>query len=160
MCIRDSLDTFKHSFKQFAESFGRPQMTEILKDVLDQRVLDQLAARYWNKPIADLSVAPPEPDNIADLPRADADSLYWHRKLDASASGLTKLGVGRLATTVVASAIQSNIDGLIGQSPFVSHPFARQAITEAASSILNERFYSTSDQVAVSYTHLTLPTKA
>lgn len=145
--LAESLDTFKHSFKQFADSFGRPQMHEILKTTLDQRVLDQLAARYWNKPIADLSVPPPEPDNIADLPKADPDSPYWHRKLDASASALTKLGVGRLGTTVVASAIQSNIDKLIDQSPFVSHPFARQAITEAASSILNERFYSTSDQV-------------
>ncbi|KAH8891405.1 hypothetical protein GQ53DRAFT_824006 [Thozetella sp. PMI_491] len=145
--LAESLDAFKHSFKQFAESFGRPEMNEVLKETLDQRVLDQLAARYWNKPIADLSPAPPEPDHISNLPKATPDSLYWHRQLDASASALTKLGVGRLATTVVASAIQSNIDALISQSTFANHPFARQAITEAASTILNERFYSTSDQV-------------
>ena len=145
--LAESLDAFKHSFKQFAESFGRPEMSEILKETLDQRVLDQLAARYWNKPIADLSVAPPEPDHISNLPKADADSLYWRRQLDASTSALTKLGVGRLATTVVASALQGNIDRLINQSTFANHPFARQAITEAASTILNERFYSTSDQV-------------
>ncbi|KAK3940735.1 dynamin family protein [Diplogelasinospora grovesii] len=145
--LAESLDAFKHSFKQFAESFGRPQMHQILKDALDQRVLDQLAAKYWNKPFADLSVPPKELDSLADLPNADPDSLYWHRKLDASASALTKLGVGRLATTVVAAAIQSNIDKLIGQSTFARHPFARQTITEAASSILNDRFYSTSDQV-------------
>ncbi|KAL1875275.1 hypothetical protein VTK73DRAFT_10231 [Phialemonium thermophilum] len=145
--LAESLDSFKHSFKQFAEEFGRPQMLQLLKDTLDQRVLDQLAARYWNKPISDLSVPPPEPDNIADLPKADPESPYWHRQLDACASALTKLGVGRLATTVVATTIQSHIDRLISQSPFVNHPFARQAITEAASSILNDRFYSTSDQV-------------
>ena len=52
-----------------------------------------------------------------------------------------------MATTVVASAIQGNIERLINQSTFANHPFARQAITEAASTILNERFYSTSDQV-------------
>lgn len=145
--LAESLDTFKHSFKQFAESFGRPEMHEILKNTLDQRVLDQLAARYWNKPVTDLSPPLPEPETIANLPKADPESMYWHRKLDASASSLTKLGVGRLGTTVVASAINSNIDKLIAQSPFASHPFARQAITEAASNILNERFYSTSDQV-------------
>jgi replication fork clamp-binding protein CrfC len=145
--LAESLDAFKHSFKQFEKSFGRPQMLEILKNTLDQRVLDQLAARYWNKPITDLSVPPPEMDNIADLPKASPDSLYWKRQLDASTSALTKLGVGRLATTAVASAIQANIDKLVSQSTFVNHPFARQAITEAASSILNERFYSTSDQV-------------
>ncbi|TPX06941.1 uncharacterized protein E0L32_011165 [Thyridium curvatum] len=145
--LAESLDAFKHSFKQFAEEFGRPQMLQLLKNELDQRVLDLLAQRYWNKPINDLSPATPEPDSLADLPKADPESLYWHRQLDASTSQLTKLGVGRLATTVVANTIQSHIDRLIAQSTFASHPFARQAITEAASSILNDRYYSTSDQV-------------
>ncbi|KAK5627078.1 hypothetical protein RRF57_002793 [Xylaria bambusicola] len=145
--LAESLDAFKHSFKQFAEEFGRPQMLELLKNELDQRVLDLLAAKYWNKPIYDLSVPPPEPDSLVDLPKADPNSLYWRRRLDASTSALTKLGVGRLATTVIANSIQSHVDSLISQSTFVNHPFARQAITEAASSILNDRFYSTSDQV-------------
>ncbi|KAI0004033.1 dynamin family protein [Xylariaceae sp. FL0662B] len=145
--LAESLDAFKHSFKQFAEEFGRPQMLDLLKNELDQRVLDLLAARYWNKPIYDLSVPIPEPNSLADLPQADPESLYWHRQLDASTSALTKLGVGRLATTVIANSIQSHVDALISQSTFVNHPFARQAITEAASSILHDRFYSTSDQV-------------
>ncbi|EEY13923.1 msp1 [Verticillium alfalfae VaMs.102] len=145
--LAESLDAFKHSFKQFSESFGRTQMHEVLKRELDQKVLDLLAARYWNKPITDLSPARLEPDSLADLPKADANSLYWRRQLDASTSALTKLGVGRLGTTVVASSLQSQIDRLIGKSSFASHPFARQAISEAAATILNERFYSTSDQV-------------
>lgn len=145
--LAESLDAFKHSFKQFTEEFGRPQMQEILKKELDQRVLDLLALRYWNKPITDLSKPPPEADTLADLPKADPNSPYWHRQLDASTSALTKLGVGRLATSAVASAIQQHIERLITQSTFANHPFAREAITNAASSILNERFYSTSDQV-------------
>ena len=145
--LAESLDAFKHSFKQFTEEFGRPQMQELLKNELDQRVLDLLAARYWNKPIADLSQVVSEIDNIMDLPRADPDSLYWRRQLDTSTSALTKLGVGRLATTVVAASVQSHIDQLIGQSNFSSHPFAQNAIMEAASTILDEKFYSTSDQV-------------
>lgn len=145
--LAESLDAFKHSFKQFTGEFGRPQMHELLKNELDQKVLDLLAARYWNKPIEDLSATRPDPDNIADLPKADPESVYWHRQLDASTSALTKLGVGRLATTVVASSIQAHIDKLVGQSCFSSHPFARDAIAEATSTILNERYYSTSDQV-------------
>ncbi|ROW15900.1 hypothetical protein VPNG_02536 [Cytospora leucostoma] len=145
--LAESLDTFKHSFKQFSEEFGRPQMQELLKKELDQRVLDLLALRYWNKPITDLSQPPPEVDTLADLPKADPNNLYWHRQLDASTSSLTKLGVGRLATNAVATAIQQHIERLIAQSTFANHPFAREAITNAASTILNERFYSTSDQV-------------
>ena len=145
--LAESLDAFKHSFKQFTEEFGRPQMHELLKSELDQKVLDLLAARYWNKPIPGLMPTQLEADDIASLPKADPDSIYWHRQLDASASALTKLGVGRLATTVVASSIQANVDKLVDSSSFASHPFARQAILEATSTILNERFYSTSDQV-------------
>lgn len=145
--LAESLDEFKHSFKEFAEHFGRPEVRELLKSELDQRVLDLLAARYWNKPVTSLAPPPKEPDTLADLPKADPESLYWHRKLDASSSSLTKLGVGRLATTVVANAIQAHVDRLVDMSTFASHPFAREAISDAASGILNERFYSTSDQV-------------
>ncbi|KAL9633341.1 MAG: hypothetical protein Q9164_004761, partial [Protoblastenia rupestris] len=145
--LAESLDAFKHSFKEFAESFGRPQVRELLKEELDQRVLDLLAQRYWNKPVNDLSPPLSEPDPLSDLPKANPYSLYWHRKLDASTSSLTKLGIGRLATTVVANALQMEIDRLISASTFNNHPFARQAITEASSGILTERFYSTSDQV-------------
>lgn len=145
--LAESLDAFKHSFKEFAESFGRPQVRELLKEELSQRVLDVLAQRYWNKPITDLTPALIESDPLSDLPKADPDNLYWHRKLDASSSSLTKLGIGRLATTKVANALQSEVEKLINASTFSTHPFARQAITDAVSGILNERFYSTSDQV-------------
>ena len=145
--LAESLDAFKHSFKEFAESFGRPQVRELLKAELNQRVLDLLAQRYWNKPVTDMSIPLPEPDPLSSLPTADPENLYWHRKLDASTSSLTKLGIGRLATTVVANALQSEVDRLIARSTFSTHPFAQSAITNASSGILNDRFYSTSDQV-------------
>ncbi|PYI08613.1 putative mitochondrial dynamin GTPase [Aspergillus sclerotiicarbonarius CBS 121057] len=145
--LAESLDSFKHSFKAFAESFGRPQVREMLKNELDQRVMDILAQRYWNKPIDDLSAPLPELDPLSDLSKADPESLYWHRKLDASTSSLTKLGIGRLATTVVASAIQTHVDRLIANSTFATHPYAQKQIVDACNSILNDRFFSTSDQV-------------
>jgi dynamin-like GTPase MGM1, mitochondrial len=145
--LAENLDSFKHSFKTFSDAFGRRQVREMLKEALDQRVLDLLAKRYWNKPMEDLVPAPTEPDPLADLPKADPQSLYWHRKLDASTSELTKLGIGRLATSVVANELQNQIDRLVANSTFATHPHAHSAITEAASTILADRFYSTSDQV-------------
>ncbi|KAL8956951.1 MAG: hypothetical protein Q9183_006181 [Haloplaca sp. 2 TL-2023] len=145
--LAESLDAFKHSFKEFAESFGRAQVRELLKQELDQRVLDLLAQRYWNKPVNDLTPPPPELDPLSLLSKEGQDSVYWHRKLDASTSSLTKAGIGRLATTVVANALQAEVDRLIAGSTFASHPYAHQAITAASNGILNDRFYSTSDQV-------------
>ena len=120
---------------------------QMLKRELDQRVMDILAQRYWNKPIEDLTAPTPELDPLSDLPKADPESLYWHRKLDASTSSLTKLGIGRLATTVVANAIQNHVDRLLTDSTFASHPYAQKQIVDACNSILNDRFFSTSDQV-------------
>ncbi|OQD78162.1 hypothetical protein PENDEC_c001G00241 [Penicillium decumbens] len=145
--MAESLDSFKHSFKAFAESFGRPQVREMLKAELDQRVLDILAQRYWNKPVEDLNPPMLELDPLKDLPKADPDSLYWHRKLDASSSMLTKLGIGRLATTVVANALRNHVESLLASSTFAAHPGAHKQITDACTSILNDRFFSTSDQV-------------
>lgn len=145
--LAESLDSFKHSFKAFAERFGRPQVREMLKNELDQRVMDILAQRYWNKPIDNLEPALPELDPLTDLSKADSDSQYWRRKLDASTSSLTKLGVGRLATTVVENALQGHIDRLLSSSTFASHPYAQKQIVDACTSILNDRFFSTSDQV-------------
>lgn len=145
--LAESLDSFKHSFKAFAEGFGRPQVREMLKDELDQRVMDILAQRYWNKPVEDLNPVMPELDPLSDLPKADPESQFWHRKLDASTSSLTKLGIGRLATTVVANALQTHVDQLLAHSTFASHPYAHKQINDACISILNDRFFSTSDQV-------------
>ncbi|KAL2803298.1 P-loop containing nucleoside triphosphate hydrolase protein [Aspergillus granulosus] len=145
--LAESLDGFKHSFKAFAESFGRPQVREMLKAELDQRVMDILAQRYWNRPIDDLTPPMAELDPLSDLPKADPESQFWHRKLDASTSSLTKLGIGRLATTVVANAIQAHVERLLANSTFASHPYAQKQIGDACTSILNDRFFSTSDQV-------------
>lgn len=147
--LAESLDRFKHSFKDFTEHFGRPQVRQLLKHELDQQVLDLLASRYWNKP---LDLEKPRANRLderplSELPNADSESLFWHRRLDASTSSLTKLGIGRLATNVVANALTQHMDRLISESTFKEHPFAKKAIQEASNAILNERFYSTSDQV-------------
>ena len=147
--LSDCLDDFKHSFRKFKESFGLPQMDELLKDELDQKIMDLLAERYWNKPIRDLSMAPPEPleSSLADLPKSAPDSPYWTRQLEASSSSLTECGVGHLSTVALKDTLETHFAGLVDQSRFSDNPLARRAIVEAAASILNERFYPTVDGV-------------
>ncbi|KAJ9660705.1 mitochondrial dynamin GTPase Msp1 [Coniosporium apollinis] len=147
--LAESLDSFKHSFREFTEHFGRSEVRELLKYELDQQILNLLASRYWNKPLEDLSPPLPESDPLSGLPKADPDNQLWRLKLDASTASLTKLGIGRLATTVVANALQGHIDHLINTSTFGHHPFARQAITEASTAILKELSYDISDELEI-----------
>lgn len=147
--LAESLDAFKHSFRGFAESFGREQVRELLKHELDQQVLNLLAQRYWNKPIEDMAPSMPETDPLEGLPKADPEHPLWHLKLDASTASLTKLGIGRLATTVIANALQAHVDHLVLASTFSAHPFARQAITDASSNILRDLSYDISDELEI-----------
>ncbi|KAL1304413.1 hypothetical protein AAFC00_003411 [Neodothiora populina] len=151
--LAESLDAFKHSFRAFTETFGRAQLREILKHELDQQVLNLLAQRYWNRPIEDLSPLEGQGlvDTLAALPKAtaeEADTL-WRLKLDASTASLTKLGIGRLATTVVAGNLAAQVDRLIAHSTFSAHPFARTAITQASNAILQDLSYDTSDELEI-----------
>jgi GTP-binding protein EngB required for normal cell division len=149
--LAESLDGFKHSFRGFTESFGRREVRELLKHELDQQVLNLLAQRYWNRPFDDLSPPFPESDPLSSLAKADpeGEDSIWKIKLDSSSAALTKLGVGRLATSVVANALQRNIEYLIANSRFAAHPFARQAITEASTSILKDLSYDISDELEI-----------
>ncbi|EUC31366.1 hypothetical protein COCVIDRAFT_27188 [Bipolaris victoriae FI3] len=149
--LAESLDAFKHSFRGFTEQFGRQQVRDLLKHELDQQVLNLLAQRYWNRPFDDLNVPFPETDPLSNLVKADIDGedQIWRIKLDSSSAALTKLGVGRLATNVVASALQAHIDRLITNSRFAAHPFARQAITDASNSILKDLSYDISDELEI-----------
>jgi GTP-binding protein EngB required for normal cell division len=149
--LAESLDSFKHSFRGFSEQFGRQQVRDLLKHELDQQVLNLLAQRYWNRPFDDLSVPFPDPDPLSNLAKADieGDDQIWKIKLDSSSAALTKLGVGRLATSVVANALQAQIDRLITNSRFAAHPFARQAITDASTSILKDLSYDISDELEI-----------
>lgn len=149
--LAESLDAFKHSFRGFSDQFGRQQVRELLKHELDQQVLNLLAQRYWNRPLEDLTPPLPESDPLSKLAKADpeGEDQIWQIKLDSSSAALTKLGVGRLATSVVANALQAHIDHLVSTSRFAAHPFARQAITEASTSILKDLSYDISDELEI-----------
>lgn len=149
--LAESLDAFKHSFRQFSDSFGRDHVRAVLKNELDQQILNLLAQRYWNRPINDLSPAEGVSvlQGLAALPKADKNDSMWQLKLDASAASLTKLGIGRLASTVVADNLAQQIETLIADSTFATHPFAHTAITEASTSILQKLTYDTSDELEI-----------
>ncbi|TKX24875.1 putative dynamin family protein [Elsinoe australis] len=162
--LAESVDAFKHDFRSFAESFGRTEVLALLKQELDQQVLNLLAQRYWNRPVESL-----EPDmlgqgdaveKLAKIPSTtttakakggstDDEAELYRIKLDASVASLTKLGIGRLASTVVATALSEQIGAIVAQSSFASSPFARGAIQDAAAGILRELSYDTSDELEI-----------
>lgn len=149
-------DAFKVKFQDMGSRFGRDQVTALIKQKLDQKVLDLLAEYYWNKPpgfspngLGELYGAsegitqPP----LSDLATPKPDMLAWQYKIDLLSSTLTKLGIGRLSTSILVDAISKRMNQLVASSPFANSPLAVQQVDGAVEKILSGKFYITADQI-------------
>lgn len=141
--LAETMDALKLRFKEFADSFGKPQVRALLKDALDQRVMDILAQMYWDEPrVGELA-------QLAEQRRLAPEDLdrFWQYKLDASTSGLTKAGVGRLSTQIVVDELRSRLESIAQTEPLNHHADAQERILAYGTAILRDRFGLTADQV-------------
>ncbi|KAI8097931.1 P-loop containing nucleoside triphosphate hydrolase protein [Gilbertella persicaria] len=84
---------------------------------------------------------------IAELPKASSEDIYWLYKVDFAAAALTKSGIGRATTQLVVDVLMSNMERLANAESFVRHPETRKQIMNFANEILRTKFVATSDQV-------------
>ncbi|KAG8827334.1 dynamin-like GTPase mgm1 [Serendipita sp. 399] len=72
---------------------------------------------------------------------------YWRHKLDAASSLLTKSGVGRDSTALVAEGLRALIDNIVTTEPMNHHPEYAERILQLSHGILRQYLTITSDQV-------------
>ncbi|CAG8779719.1 20980_t:CDS:2, partial [Racocetra persica] len=108
--VAETIDSIKHNFKNFAHSFGKPQVRHEVRSMLEQKVMDLCAELYWTD------------NNIVDLPKASIDELYWKYKLDMSSAALTKSGIGRTSTQLVVGVLMANMEKIALMEPLNNHP--------------------------------------
>ena len=72
---------------------------------------------------------------------------YWRYKLEAASSLLTKSGVGRDATLLVADGLRALIDSIAAGEPFTYHPRAAERLIQFSHMLLRDRIGITADQV-------------
>lgn len=141
--VAETMDALKLRFSEFANSFGKPQVRNLLKQSLDEKVLDIMAQLYWSdERIKELT-------KLSDDKKISEEDLdrYWKYKLDVSTSSLTKSGIGRLSTQIVVDSIRNQIENLAKTEPFNHHPEAAERIIGFSTAILRDRFGLTADQV-------------
>lgn len=148
--LANNIDALKLATKELSHRFSRRELKSLLKNELDQKVLDLLAERYWNKPFSlknsKTSIVEPDLRELSQLATVDED-LYWHKKLDLTSSSLTKLGVGRLSTSLVTNSLLTEVENLVDGTQLRNHPMAKTAVKDAAKAVLGAKYYSTADQV-------------
>lgn len=142
--VAETVDALKARFREYATQFRKPAVRQRLKEMLDERVMDILEQLYWmDKRVEELSVS--GADTKVKTAR-DVDA-YWRHKLDAASSLLTKSGVGRDATVLVADGLRTLIDSIASGEPFNHHPRAAERLVQFSHIILRDRIGMTSDQV-------------
>ncbi|KAG0262297.1 dynamin-like GTPase mgm1 [Mortierella polycephala] len=139
--VAESVDKLKHRFKDFSRAFGKPQVRLEIRHMLEQRMLDICAQRYWSDPrINELA-------QLDSSSTAEEDRLYWDLQLDLASSALTKSGVGRQTTQRVVDILSRTMEQLAEAEPFNNHPEAAETIKTMTHEILSSRSQATADQV-------------
>ncbi|EJD06775.1 uncharacterized protein FOMMEDRAFT_76360 [Fomitiporia mediterranea MF3/22] len=141
--VAETVDTLKARFREYTSQFTRSQLRAKLKELLNDKVMDIMEQLYWsdnrarelNALAADSKVKPEEVEP------------YWRYKLDAASSLLTKSGVGRDTTLLVADGLRALIDSIASGEPFSHHPRAAERIVAFSHAILRDRIGVTADQV-------------
>ncbi|KII84426.1 hypothetical protein PLICRDRAFT_46336 [Plicaturopsis crispa FD-325 SS-3] len=141
--VAETVDALKAKFKEFTTQFRKPQVRAKLKAMLDDKVMDVLEQLYW------LDKRAPELGALAADPKVQPDNIdaYWRHKLGAASSLLTKSGVGRDSTLLVADGLRALIDSIASGEPFTYHPKAAERLIQFSHAILRDRINIASDQV-------------
>ncbi|KAI0663784.1 P-loop containing nucleoside triphosphate hydrolase protein [Cubamyces menziesii] len=141
--VAETMDLLKARFKEYTSEFRKPQIRAKLKEMLEGRVMDVLEQLYWTDKRA------PELTALGADPRVKPEDVepYWRYKLDAASSLLTKSGVGRDSTLLVADGLRALIDSIAQGEPFNFHPRAAERLVQFSHMLLRERIGVTSDQV-------------
>ena len=142
--VAECVDLLKARFKEHSAQFSKPQVRERLKAMLDDKVMGVLETLYWSdKRTLELT-------GLVQLSmiKTGADvEPYWKYKLEAASSLLTKSGVGRDSTALLADGLRTLIDSLTVGEPFTWHPGASERIVQLSHGILRERLGVAADQV-------------
>lgn len=136
--LLNNIDILKLAIKEFQEKFQSVDLKSILKADLDQKVLNLLASRYWkDENIRELS----------NLSSSESSALYWHKKLELASSSLTKIGVGRLSTSLITNAIVRELENILDLTQLRNHDLIKELVNNTAVNVLNAKYYTTADQV-------------
>ncbi len=141
--VAETVDALKARFKEYTAQFTKPAVRTKLKSMLDDKLMDILEQLYWNDPRT------LEFGKLADDRKMTTELLdpYWKYKLETASSLLTKSGVGRDSTALVADGLRGLIDSIATGEPFTFHPSAAERIVEFSHAILRQRMGLTADQV-------------
>lgn len=143
--VSETIDSLKRRLIEFSKCLSKAQVRGMLKEELDQKVLGLLAELYWS----DRRI--PELGKLADSSRVPMEGIepHWVQRLQAVQSRLTKGGIGRCASDLVADEIRFAITKILEQEPIGYHPNAKSEILSITEDILDGLRSRAADHVEI-----------
>ncbi|KAJ3233171.1 dynamin-like GTPase mgm1 [Chytriomyces hyalinus] len=132
--VAEAMDSLKTRFKAFTKEFGKPQVRDQVRAMLEERIREICEEVYWNDP------------RVNQLPKICSDPI-WTTRLDLTFASLTKSGVGRSSVQLVIDTLVQNMEQMLSADQFAHHPEARAQILDFSTEILRSKFHVTVDQV-------------
>lgn len=144
--VAETMDHLKAQLADLSKAYSKKQARGMLRHEVDNVVLDTLAGLYWTDAdrLSDLTSAAADTKHIKDPSQLEQ---YWHHRLEAATSALTKSGLGRMSTNMFVQQLRERMSSLVEAEPFVFHPSTTQRIVALTDSILQQRVALTSSQV-------------
>jgi hypothetical protein len=90
--VAETMESLKRSFRQFTKDYGKPQVREQLRVMMEKKILDVCEEIYWGKQ------SPPLAAGLS-FSRSCTD-VSWQTRVDMASSALAKSGVGRSSVQV------------------------------------------------------------
>ncbi|KAI8837111.1 P-loop containing nucleoside triphosphate hydrolase protein [Chytridium lagenaria] len=79
--VAEAMDSLKTRFKAFTREFGKPQVREEVRSMLERKIRDLCDEVYWTD------------SRIGNLPKVCMDP-FWQTRMDLTSATLTKSGIG------------------------------------------------------------------
>lgn len=135
--VAETRDKLKQKFKDFSEEFGKPQIREEVRKMLDSLLVEICEQQYWSDPL------------VNTLPRIciGATTPKWKEQLDFSSSALTKSGIGRSTVQIVVDKLMENMERITSTDSWSYHIEGRKLVLDFSKDILKSRMLIATDQV-------------
>ena len=126
---------FKSELGSLASQFGRGYVRSLVRQRLEGRFVDICDKTYWFQP------------ETRQLDARKSQAIEWIQKMYASASSLTKSGIGRTCTHGLYESVDAKIEEILERMPFHYHRDALSRFTLTILHRLKTKLSSAIDQV-------------
>jgi hypothetical protein len=130
--VAESMDVIKEKVKGFKEGYGRAEVRAGVRALLSEQIMRSCERGYY------------EDEGLVGCKAGEGE---WGRKLDSVSAGLTRSGVGRASTQMVADVLLGYMQEIVDAEPWVHHPAARKTVMDITRGLIDSRFDLTVDQV-------------